>query len=58
MSHAYFQLLMPVNNADKHWLVACIDLQTYTIDIYDPKVKGTHPDFQEANGVCIGIIIP
>lgn len=52
------QLLLPVNQDDVHWLVACIDLQQRHIELYDPNVAGSGAAKQIKNVDCIRYILP
>ena len=40
-----WQILLPLNKDNKHWLLGEIDLKAWHLNLYDPKKWGYTPDY-------------
>ncbi|KAF3443247.1 hypothetical protein FNV43_RR12929 [Rhamnella rubrinervis] len=49
---------VPVNNNNKHWLAAKVDIRNRTITLYDPNNAMSQDEFQCRNAKCLSILFP
>ncbi|KAF3433390.1 hypothetical protein FNV43_RR24492 [Rhamnella rubrinervis] len=49
---------VPVNNDNKHWLAAKVDIQNRTVTLYDPNNSMTQDSFQCKNAKCLSVLFP
>ncbi|KAF3455362.1 hypothetical protein FNV43_RR05813 [Rhamnella rubrinervis] len=49
---------VPVNNDNKHWLAAKVDIWNQTITLYNPNNAMSQDEFQCRNAKCLSILFP
>ncbi|KAF3447676.1 hypothetical protein FNV43_RR08379 [Rhamnella rubrinervis] len=52
------KVYVPVNNDNKHWLAAKVDIRNRTVTLYDPNNSMTQDSFQCKNAKCLSMLFP